>query len=97
MAKHITYREEARKALERGFDLLTEAVGATLGPKGRNVVLEKKFGAPQIVNDGITIAQEIELDNHVENTAVALLRQATGQPQPLSWPMPLSKKACGMW
>jgi chaperonin GroEL len=65
MAKHITYREEARKALERGFDLLTEAVGATLGPKGRNVVLEKKFGAPQIVNDGITIAKEIELENHV--------------------------------
>jgi chaperonin GroEL len=79
MAKHITYREEARKALERGFDLLTEAVGATLGPKGRNVVLEKKFGAPQIVNDGITIAKEIELDNHVENTAVALLRQAAAK------------------
>jgi chaperonin GroEL len=79
MAKHITYREEARKALERGFDLLTEAVAVTLGPKGRNVVLEKKFGAPQIVNDGYTIAKEIELENHVENTAVALLRQAAAK------------------
>jgi chaperonin GroEL len=79
MAKHITYREEARKALERGFDLLTEAVAVTLGPKGRNAVLEKKFGAPQIVNDGYTIAKEIELENHVENTAVALLRQAAAK------------------
>jgi chaperonin GroEL len=75
MAKQITYGNEARRALERGFDLLTEAVAVTLGPKGRNVVLGKKFGAPQIVNDGITIAKEIELGNHVENTAVALLRQ----------------------
>jgi chaperonin GroEL len=79
MAKHITYREEARKSLERGFDILTEAVAATLGPKGRNVVLEKKFGAPQIVNDGYTIAKEIELESHVENIAVALLRQAAAK------------------
>jgi chaperonin GroEL len=79
MAKHITYDNEARRALERGFDLLTEAVAVTLGPKGRNVVLEKKFGAPQIVNDGITIAKEIELENHVENTAVALLRQTAAK------------------
>jgi chaperonin GroEL len=79
MAKHITYREEARKSLERGFDILTEAVAATLGPRGRNVVLEKKFGAPQIVNDGYTIAKEIELESHVENIAVALLRQAAAK------------------
>lgn len=79
MAKLITYKDEARRAMERGFDILTEAVAVTLGPKGRNVVLEKKFGAPQIVNDGITIAKEIELENHVENTAVALLRQAAAK------------------
>jgi chaperonin GroEL len=79
MAKHITYDNEARRALERGFDLLTEAVAVTLGPKGRNVVLEKKYGAPQIVNDGITIAKEIELDNHAENAAVALLRQTAAK------------------
>lgn len=56
MAKSVTYNEEACRALERGFDHLAEAVGVTLGPKGRNVVLEKKFGAPQIINDGVTIA-----------------------------------------
>ncbi|MEL6223898.1 MAG: chaperonin GroEL [Cyanobacteria bacterium J06627_8] len=79
MAKTITYNEDARRALERGFDALAEAVGVTLGPKGRNVVLEKKFGAPQIVNDGITIAKEIELEDHIENTAVSLLRQAASK------------------
>jgi chaperonin GroEL len=79
MAKTITYNEDARRALERGFDALAEAVGVTLGPKGRNVVLEKKFGAPQIINDGITIAKEIELEDHIENTAVSLLRQAASK------------------
>jgi chaperonin GroEL len=79
MAKCITYDEDARFALERGFDILTEAVAVTLGPKGRNVVLEKAFGAPQIVNDGITIAREIELDDHAANTAVALLRQTAAK------------------
>jgi chaperonin GroEL len=79
MAKTITYNEDARRALERGFDLLAEAVAVTLGPKGRNVVLEKKYGAPQIINDGITIAKEIELEDHIENTAVSLLRQAASK------------------
>jgi chaperonin GroEL len=79
MAKSITYNEDARRALERGFDMLAEAVAVTLGPKGRNVVLEKKFGAPQIVNDGVTIAKEIELEDHIENTAVSLLRQAASK------------------
>jgi chaperonin GroEL len=79
MAKSIIYKEDARRALERGIDLLAEAVAVTLGPKGRNVVLEKKFGAPQIVNDGVTIAKEIELEDHVENTGVALIRQAASK------------------
>ncbi len=79
MAKKILYYEEARRALERGMDTLAEAVAVTLGPKGRNVVLEKKFGAPQIVNDGVTIAKEIELEDHVENTGVALIRQAASK------------------
>jgi chaperonin GroEL len=79
MAKQIIYDEEARRALEKGMDILTEAVAITLGPKGRNVVLEKKFGAPQIVNDGITIAKEIELEDHVENTGVSLIRQAAAK------------------
>ncbi|WAS05602.1 chaperonin GroEL [Gloeomargaritales cyanobacterium VI4D9] len=79
MAKKILYYEEARRALERGMDILAESVAVTLGPKGRNVVLEKKFGAPQIVNDGVTIAKEIELEDHVENTGVALIRQAASK------------------
>lgn len=79
MAKSIIYNDDARRALERGIDLLAEAVAVTLGPKGRNVVLEKKFGAPQIVNDGVTIAKEIELEDHIENTGVALIRQAASK------------------
>jgi chaperonin GroEL len=79
MAKLIVYNEDARRALERGIDLLAEAVAVTLGPKGRNVVLEKKFGAPQIVNDGVTIAKEIELEDHIENTGVSLIRQAASK------------------
>lgn len=79
MAKQILYHENARRALEKGMDILAEAVAVTLGPKGRNVVLEKKFGAPQIVNDGVTIAKEIELEDHIENTGVALIRQAASK------------------
>ena len=79
MAKRIIYNEDARRALERGMDILAEAVAVTLGPKGRNVVLEKKFGSPQIVNDGVTIAKEIELEDNVENTGVALIRQAASK------------------
>ena len=79
MAKSIIYNDDARRALEKGIDTLAEAVAVTLGPKGRNVVLEKKFGAPQIVNDGVTIAKEIELDDHIENTGVSLIRQAASK------------------
>jgi chaperonin GroEL len=79
MAKRIIYNENARRALEKGIDILAEAVAVTLGPKGRNVVLEKKFGAPQIVNDGVTIAKEIELEDHIENTGVSLIRQAASK------------------
>jgi chaperonin GroEL len=79
MAKRIIYNENARRALEKGMDILAESVAVTLGPKGRNVVLEKKFGAPQIVNDGVTIAKEIELEDHVENTGVSLIRQAASK------------------
>ena len=63
MAKQIIYGEEARKALQRGVDQLADTVKITLGPKGRNVVLGKKFGAPLITNDGVTIAKEIELED----------------------------------
>jgi len=79
MAKSIIFNEDARRALEKGMDILAEAVAVTLGPKGRNVVLEKKFGAPQIINDGVTIAKEIELEDHIENTGVSLIRQAAAK------------------
>ncbi|NJK72652.1 MAG: chaperonin GroEL, partial [Synechococcaceae cyanobacterium SM2_3_60] len=79
MAKSIIFNEDARRALERGMDILAEAVAVTLGPKGRNVVLEKKFGSPQIINDGVTIAKEIELEDHIENTGVSLIRQAASK------------------
>lgn len=79
MSKTILYHDNARKALEKGMDILSEAVSITLGPKGRNVVLEKKYGSPQIINDGVTIAKEIELKNFIENTGVSLIRQAASK------------------
>ena len=79
MSKKILYQDNARRALERGMEIMVEAVSVTLGPKGRNVVLEKTYGAPQIVNDGVTIAKEIKLEDHIENTGVSLIRQAAAK------------------
>ncbi|MDD6213614.1 MAG: chaperonin GroEL [Firmicutes bacterium] len=75
MAKEILYGEEARHALERGIDKLADTVKITLGPKGRNVVLDKKFGAPLITNDGVTIAKEIELEDPFENMGAQLVKE----------------------
>ncbi|MCL2030713.1 MAG: chaperonin GroEL [Oscillospiraceae bacterium] len=75
MAKEILYGERARQALERGVDQLADTVRVTLGPKGRNVVLDKKFGAPLITNDGVTIAKEIELDDAFENMGAQLVKE----------------------
>src|SRR3984885_829922 len=75
MAKQIVYTEQARRALERGVDQVANTVKITLGPSGRNVVLEKKFGSPQIINDGVTIAKEIELEDHLENAGAQLIRE----------------------
>ena len=75
MAKEILYGEEARKALERGVNQLADTVKITLGPKGRNVVLDKKFGAPLITNDGVTIAKEIELEDPFENMGAQLVKE----------------------
>ena len=77
MAKQIIYGEEARKALQRGVDQLADTVKITLGPKGRNVVLGKKFGAPLITNDGVTIAKEIELEDPFENMGAQLIREVS--------------------
>ena len=79
MAKKILYQDNARRALEKGMEIMVEAVSVTLGPKGRNVVLEKMYGSPQIINDGVTIAKEIKLVDHIENTGVSLIRQAASK------------------
>ncbi|MBQ3074715.1 MAG: chaperonin GroEL, partial [Clostridia bacterium] len=75
MAKDMIYGIEARNKLMAGIDQLANAVKATIGPKGRNVVLDKKFGAPLITNDGVTIAKEIELPDPFENMGAQLIRQ----------------------
>jgi len=77
MAKKIIYGEEARRAMQRGVDILADTVKVTLGPKGRNVVLEKKFGAPLITNDGVTIAKEIELEDAFENMGAQLVKEVS--------------------
>ena len=80
-AKEIRFREEARHALERGVDKLADTVKVTLGPKGRNVVLDKKFGSPQITNDGVTIAREIELSDPFENMGAQLVKEVANKTQ----------------
>lgn len=77
MAKQIAYGEEARKSLMKGIDQLADTVKITLGPKGRNVVLDKKFGAPLITNDGVTIAKEIEIDDPFENMGAQLVKEVS--------------------
>ena len=79
MAKRIVFEEEARKSLLRGIDAVADAVKVTLGPKGRNVILQKKFGVPQIVNDGVTIAKEIELADPLENSGAQLLKEVSSK------------------
>src|SRR5688500_6397449 len=81
MAKLITYDEEARAALKRGIDALAGAVTATLGPKGRNVALDKKYGAPTVTHDGVTVARDSELDGPLENMGAQLLKEAATKPE----------------
>jgi chaperonin GroEL len=76
MAKQLVFSEEARRSLKRGIDILSAAVATTLGPKGRNVALDKKFGAPTITHDGVTVAKEIELEDPYENMGAQLLKEA---------------------
>ncbi len=75
MAKEIKYGAEARAALEAGVDKLADSVKVTIGPKGRNVVLDKSYGAPLITNDGVTIAKEIELEDEFENMGAQLVKE----------------------
>ena len=77
MSKEIRFGEEARKKMLDGVNILADTVKVTLGPKGRNVVLDKSFGAPLITNDGVTIAKEIELDNPYENMGAGLVKEVS--------------------
>jgi len=76
MAKLIAYSEDARSRMKKGIDALSDAVGSTLGPKGRNVGLDKKYGAPTVTHDGVTVARDIELDDPFENMGAQLLKEA---------------------
>src|SRR3954451_9479750 len=77
MAKRITYSEDARQAILRGVNKLADAVKAALGPSGRNVVIEKKFGSPTITKDGVTVAKEIELKDEIENGGAQMVREVS--------------------
>src|SRR5208283_1288804 len=79
MAKQIVHGEESRQAILRGVNLLADAVKVTLGPKGRNVVIEKKFGSPTITKDGVTVAKEIELQDGLENMGAQMVREVASK------------------
>ena len=79
MPKQLTFSEDARAAMKRGIDIMADTVGVTLGPRGRNVVLDKKFGPPQVCSDGVTIAKEIELEEPFENMGAQLLKEAASK------------------
>ena len=79
MAKLIDYDSEARSKIKAGVDKLANAVRVTLGPKGRNVILEKKFGAPTVTKDGVSVAKEIELDDPVENIGAQMVREVASK------------------
>ena len=79
MAKNIVYDEEARQAVMRGVNKLATAVRVTLGPKGRNVVLEKKFGSPVVTKDGVTVAKEVDLEDPVENLGAKMVREVASK------------------
>jgi len=79
MAKQIEYGLDARSQLKKGVDHLANAVKVTLGPKGRNVVIEKKFGAPTITKDGVTVAKEIDLENKLENVGAQMVREVASK------------------
>ena len=79
MAKQLVFSDEARRGILEGVTLLSKAVKATLGPKGRNVVIDKKFGAPAITKDGVTVAKEIELDDKFENMGAQLVKEVASK------------------
>jgi chaperonin GroEL len=102
-AKQLLFEEDARKALLRGVEKLSRAVKVTLGPKGRNVVLDKKFGSPTITKDGVTVAKEIELEDPWENMGAQMVREVASKTSDVAgdgtttatvWPSRFIAKAC---
>ncbi len=83
-AKELKFSNDARRQLEIGVDKLANAVKVTLGPRGRNVILEKKFGSPTVINDGVTIAKEIEVENRFENMGAQLIREVSSKTNDLA-------------
>ena len=79
MAKDIAYDTEARAALKRGVDKLANAVRVTLGPKGRNVVIERKFGSPTVTKDGVSVAKEVELEDQLENVGAQMVKEVASK------------------
>ena len=79
MPKQLKFGEDARAAMKRGIDMMVDTMGVTLGPRGRNVVLDKKFGPPQVCSDGVTIAKEIELEDPFENMGAQLVKEASSK------------------
>ena len=79
MAKQLMFNQDARASILKGVNVLTDAVKATLGPKGRNVMIDKKFGAPTITKDGVTVAKEVELKDHYENMGAQLVREVASK------------------
>ena len=103
MAKQLLFKEEGRAALLRGVNIISHAVKVTLGPKGRNVVLAKKYGSPTITKDGVAVAKELELKD-TENMGAQMIKEVasrppispvTGPPRPPCWPRPSSAGASG--
>ena len=105
-AKDVRFAQDARDRMLRGVDILSEAVKVTLGPKGRNVVLDKSFGAPRVTKDGVTVAKEIELEDKFENMGAQMLKEVAsktsdvagdGTRRRLCSRKPLSKRARSRW
>ena len=99
MAKEVAYSLDARSALKAGVDKLANAVKVTLGPKGRNVVIEKKFGAPTVTKDGVTVAKEIELEDAFENMGAQLLKEVASKTNDIAGetlPKPKASRSC-LW
>ena len=96
MAKQLSFEETARQSLLSGVTKIAKAVKCTLGPAGRNVVIDKKFGSPNITKDGVTVAKEIELEDPYENMGAQLVREVSSKTNDIAFPLSEAQKAFGM-